>query len=198
MQLEFGFFKSQVNPHFLFNTLNNIYSLILHDRKDQSADMVARLSAFMRYTLHDASAEKAPMNKELKLMSDYVELERIRLNHTLVRSQFATEGNGYLLPPLLFIPLLENAFKYVIDSQGSFIDINLHISQDRLQFVCRNSYDPANGQRQEGGIGLSNVHKRLEQYYPGKYSYNINSDNAVYSVNLAIDLNWSETDRHML
>jgi len=188
LQLEFNFLKSQVNPHFLFNTLNNIYSLILHDKKEQSADTVARLSAFMRYSLHDANADKTSLEKEIKLMKDYIELEKIRLNYTVVHSSFVTNGADCLLPPLLLIPLLENAFKYCTDQKSAFIDVSLHLSAGRLGFICSNSFDPENISSEAGGIGIINVTRRLQQYYPCKFMYETSREEEIYSVKLSIDV----------
>lgn len=188
VQLEFNFLKSQVNPHFLHNTLNNIYSLIIHDRKKEAADTVARLSAFMRYSMHDAGMDKAPADKEIQLMQDYIELEKIRLNYTRVQSSFETDGAGYLMPPLLLIPLLENAFKYTIDHKGAEIRIKLSVKNGELIFQCSNDFDPYAIAATQTGIGLGNVKKRLEQYYPGKFSYIVSTTNNVYSVNLSISL----------
>lgn len=188
VQLEFNFLKSQVNPHFLHNTLNNIYSLIIHDKKTEAAGTVARLSAFMRYSMHDAGMDKVPAAKEIQLMQDYIELEKIRLNYTQVQSHFETDKTGYLLPPLLLIPLLENAFKYSADSKGAAITVKLSIENDQLIFQCNNNFDPQAATATKTGIGLTNVKKRLEQYYPGRFSYTVSTANNVYSVNLSISL----------
>jgi sensor histidine kinase YesM len=188
LQLELNFLRAQVNPHFLFNTLNNIYSLILHDKKNESADIVARLSAFMRYSLHEANTERVPVEKEVRLMEDYVELEKIRLNHIQVRSHFGKTDSGCRLPPLLLIPFLENAFKYCPDRAGAIIDIRLTPASDRLEFSCRNTYDPGAGTAAPGGIGLNNVAKRLEQYYPGRYNYEVSREGEIYSVKLSISM----------
>ncbi|MGN6291984.1 MAG: sensor histidine kinase [Chitinophagaceae bacterium] len=188
VQLEFNFLKSQVNPHFLHNTLNNIYSLIIHDKKSAAADTVARLSAFMRYSMHDAGVDRASADKEIQLMKDYIELEKIRLNYTQVRSHFETDRTGYLLPPLLLIPLLENAFKYTVDRQGALIETRLLIENGKLVFECSNDYDPHAIAVAKTGIGLNNVKKRLEQYFPGKFSYTASTTNNVYSVNLSVSL----------
>lgn len=188
VQLEFNFLKSQVNPHFLHNTLNNIYSLIIHDKKTEAAGTVARLSAFMRYSMHEAGTDKLPADKEIKLMQDYIELEKIRLNHTQVQSHFKADKTGYLLPPLLLIPLLENAFKYSLDQKGSVISVNLLIENGQLIFQCSNDFDPHAIAAAKTGIGLNNVKKRLDQYYPGKFSYTVSTVNNVYSVNLSVSL----------
>lgn len=188
VQLEFNFLKSQVNPHFLHNTLNNIYSLIIHDKKTEAANTVARLSAFMRYSMHDAGTDKIPAAKEIQLMQDYIELEKIRLNYTQVQSHFETDKTGYLLPPLLLIPLLENAFKYSTDNKDTVISIKLLMENDKLIFQCSNDFDPHAVAATTTGIGLNNVKKRLEQYYPGRFSYTVSTANNVYSVNLSISL----------
>jgi sensor histidine kinase YesM len=186
LQLEFNFLKSQVNPHFLFNTLNNIYSLILHDQKQQSADTVARLSAFMRYSLHEANADKISVENEILLMKDYIGLEKIRLNHTVVHTSFISDAGEYQLPPLLLIPLLENAFKYCSDEPEALIDVSLHISKRRLEFICCNTFDPEADLQTTGGIGISNVTRRLKQYYPDQFVYTVSRKNDIYSLNLSI------------
>lgn len=188
VQLEFNFLKTQVNPHFLHNTLNNIYSLIIHDKKTAAADTVARLSAFMRYSMHDTGMDKVPADKEIRLMKDYIELEKIRLNYTQVQSHVETDRTDYLLPPLLLIPLLENAFKYTADRQGAVIGVKLLIENGKLVFQCSNDFDPHAIPATKTGIGLNNVKKRLEQYYPGKFSYTVSTANNVYSVNLSVPL----------
>lgn len=188
VQLEFNFLKSQVSPHFLHNTLNNIYSLIIHDKKTEAAATVARLSAFMRYSMHDAGMDQVKAEKEIRLMQDYIDLEKIRLNYTEVRPDFEIDKTGYSLPPLLLIPIIENAFKYSRDSRGSIIAIDLSVTDHRLVFQCRNDIDPSVSPGQKNGIGLANVKKRLEQYYPGRHSYTVSTINNVYSVNLSIML----------
>lgn len=187
LQLEFDFLRAQVNPHFLFNTLNNIYSLILHDQKQQSADMVAKLSAFMRYCLQDSDAEKVPVAKEIQLMRDYIELEKVRLNYTKVTSEFMTDDKPCQLPPLLLIPLLENAFKYCADSPNATIEVCLHLTKGRLTFRCANSVDPLRITHTSGGIGLTNLTRRLKEYYQENFTYTILRQEGRYSVELIIN-----------
>lgn len=179
IQLEFNFLKSQVNPHFLFNTLNNIYALILQDKKTQSAETVARLANFMRYTLYESSGHISPVTKEIALLKDYIALEKIRLNHTTVNFTYDIDQEFYTLPPLLFIPVVENAFKFCVESKDSdsWVFINLDIKDGLLQFNLSNTYDPTPGLPRQGGIGLQNLQKRLEHYYPGD-RHQITTDNA--------------------
>ncbi|RYF85759.1 MAG: histidine kinase, partial [Chitinophagaceae bacterium] len=188
VQLEFNFLKSQVNPHFLHNTLNNIYSLIIHDKKTEAAGTVARLSAFMRYSMNDAGTENMPAAREVQLMQDYIELERIRLNYATVQAQFEMDDTVYTLPPLLLIPVIENAFKYSTDQKDAVISINFVINKKRLSFDCQNNFDPDVTTHLQHGIGIANVKKRLDQYYAQGYSYTETTVNNVYSVNISIDL----------
>ncbi|MVT10660.1 sensor histidine kinase [Chitinophaga tropicalis] len=188
VQLELSFLKFQVNPHFLFNTLNNIYSLILHDKKELSADMVARLSAYLRYSLRSAATDKTTAEEEIKLLKDYIELETIRLNHIKVDTGFSVDTTGYYLPPLLFIPIVENAFKFCADVRNAFIKVQLTIKNGLLEFSCSNSFDSRDISGKGEGIGLVNTGKRLERYYPSKYSFLVSKEETVYFVHLKIHL----------
>jgi sensor histidine kinase YesM len=105
-----------------------------------------------------------------------------------VESHFETDKTGYLLPPLLLIPLLENAFKYSTDTKDAAITVKLIIKNDQLIFQCNNDFDPQAAAATKTGIGLTNVKKRLEQYYPGRFNYSVSTANNVYSVNLSISL----------
>lgn len=188
IELEFRFLKSQINPHSLFNTLNNIYGLILKEDTVRSAALVARLSAQLRYMLYESNKSHMPLSRELELLKDYVELEKIRLNETIVRSEIRAEDIEYEIPPLLLIPLVENAFKFSADEPGACIDLSLDITGGRMLFSLNNAITearvPANGH----GIGLSNFRKRLDLYYKGRYSYEAIQDRGVYQVKLTIDL----------
>lgn len=183
--LEFNFLQSQVNPHFLFNTLNNIHSLIVQDQKKQASATVDRLSGFLRHSLYESGQNSISLAQEIKLLEDYLELEKIRLNKTQVTMQAGTDESSFPLPPLLFIPLVENAFKYNADnlSTDSFIDINLQQKKGTLQFCCRNNYDPAK-RNPFGGIGLQNLRKRLQHYFPGSHEVQVFDSNHVYEIKI--------------
>ena len=188
LQLEFNFLKSQVNPHFLFNTLNNIYSLVIHDKKQQAADTIARLSGFMRYTLYECNEDKIPLEKEIRLLWDYIELEQIRLNCTRVRLNYKTDSNGYLIPPLLIMPALENAFKFSSDhSAADHIELDIEVSESHLKLEMRNSFDPAKTGN-TGGIGLQNLQKRLQHHYAGRYTYSAGISGNIYILALSCTL----------
>ncbi len=173
IQLEFNFLKAQVNPHFLFNTLNNIYALILKDDKDASSETVAKLALFMRYSLYESNTHSNNIVREIDLLKVYLELERIRLNATVVNFISSIDNENYLLPPLLFIPAVENAFKYCSPTTegDAYIFMKLEIKQSGLVFVISNTFNKAHDEpKLHGGIGLQNLQKRLKHYYPGNNS----------------------------
>jgi LytS/YehU family sensor histidine kinase len=176
-----------VNPHFLFNTLNNIYALVVAERKEQAATTLARLSGFLRYTLYETGDEKIALAKEVQLLKDYIELEKLRLNETAVRFRYESDRDDYTVPPLLFMPALENAFKYTSDSKGNQILVNITAKEKQLQVTVENDLV---GQQtpKGGGIGLQNLQKRLQHYYPGRSSYSASETNGVYLFSLSCTL----------
>ncbi|RYZ25545.1 MAG: histidine kinase [Chitinophagaceae bacterium] len=184
LQLEFNFLKSQVNPHFLFNTLNNIYSLVVAERNSQAAATISRLSGFMRYTLYETGDDKISLEKEIQLLKDYIELEKLRLNAATVVFNVEADRDDYLLPPLLLMPALENAFKYTVDKEGSQIIVDIKAFGGMLKVSIQNNFDAAktiNG----GGIGLQNLQRRLQHSYGNAASYSASAANDVYLFRLS-------------
>ncbi|MCX6244373.1 MAG: histidine kinase [Bacteroidetes bacterium] len=186
---ELAFLKSQVNPHFLFNILNNICSLA-RKKSDHTEDAIIKLSQLMRYMLYESKDEKVSLEKEVEYLQNYIELQRLRISESVV-IQFVINGKPEtkVIEPMLLIPFVENAFKhgvsYLEDSQ---IDIRLDITNDHLQFhiennMIRKSDDPV---QQESGIGLKNVLRRLELIYPGQHSIRIDDRGTKYRVDLEI------------
>lgn len=188
IQLEFNFLKAQLNPHFLFNTMNNIYGLIMSGDKDRSANLVSRLSELLRYILYDSNEDSMPVTKEVKLINDYIELEKVRLNFTKVVFDCSMDDTGYEIAPLLLIPLIENAFKFSPDEPGSLISIFFDILNGRLRFTVENDIDRQRSGSRHGGIGLKNLEKRLRLYYPEDYSYESSITGQTYSADLTIQL----------
>jgi hypothetical protein len=188
IQLEFNFLKAQLNPHFLFNTMNNIYGLIMSGDKDRSANLVSRLSELLRYILYDSNENSMPLAKEVKLLNDYIELEKVRLNFTKVIFDCSIDDGSYEIAPLLLIPLIENAFKFSTDEPGSFISIFLDVINGRLRFTIDNNIDRQRIKPGQGGIGLKNLKKRLALYYPDNYWYEASISETDYSVVLTIQL----------
>jgi len=186
LQLEFNFLKSQINPHFLFNTLNNIYSLVVSERKEQAAATIARLSGFMRYALYETGNEMIALQKEIQLLKDYIELEKLRLNEAEVVFNYEADGD-YSIPPLLLMPAVENAFKYAVDKKNNRIIVENKALNSELQVAIQNNFDP-HRQGKAGGIGLFNLQKRLQHYYQNRSSYSANAANGVYLFRLSCTL----------
>jgi sensor histidine kinase YesM len=180
--------KSQLNPHFLFNTLNNIYSLIAIS-PEQAQDAVHDLSRLLRYVLYESSESYVTVGKDLDFLHNYVELMRIRLpKHAGLQTEIQTTSPGTLIAPLLFITLVENAFKHgVSNNKPSFIQIG--ITADSKEIVChiRNSCFPKDDTDKSGsGIGLANLRKRLNLLYPGKYRFEYGPEGTDYVCKLEL------------
>lgn len=190
MMLELNLLKAQINPHFLFNTLNNIYALILNDRKNESAETVARLSAFLRYSLYETNEAENVVLKEVDVLKDYINLEKIRLNQTEVTFRYETDKPSYTLPPLLFIPAVENAFKYCVEEKGkrSEIAFLFQIVNGLLTFRASNTYDHERIDEKPGGIGLENLKKRLARYYPENHKLEVNKSESHFTLFVEINL----------
>jgi sensor histidine kinase YesM len=188
LQLELNFLKAQLNPHFLFNTMNNIYGLILTDKKEKSADLVARLSGILRYILYDSDKETMPLLREIQLLQDYIALEKVRLNNLPVKFSVFVDKQTYQIVPLLLIPLVENAFKFCIDEAHSYINLSLEVREDILQFSIENTFDTEFSGSNAGGIGLTNLQKRLSISYPNMFDYQTKISENVFSVKLTIKL----------
>lgn len=189
---ELRFLKAQINPHFLFNTLNNLYYLAVN-QSDQTPEIIAKLSGMMRYMIHESNVEKVPLSKEVEYMENYLDLEKLRLNEE-VPITFEVEGDvaGARITPLILITFLENAFKHGIGNSGgdSWITVSLAVSNGILNYRVANSLLQQSEKtvREASGLGLTNVQRRLELSYPGKYSLDVTQDGERYRVHLKIDL----------
>jgi two-component system, LytTR family, sensor histidine kinase LytS len=186
--------KAQLNPHFLFNTLNNLYGLSVAESK-QLPGLMLKLSDLLRYSLYDTTAHYVALQKEIDYLENYIELERIRLSGDASIS-FEIRGNaeGRFIAPLLMIVFLENAFKHFSAKKGekAFIRIELSIKDDKLQLDVSNSIDPGFApvptQKRSGGLGLENVRQRLNLLYQGQYHLTINKDRDIFATRLVIEL----------
>ena len=183
--------KNQISPHFLLNTLNNIYALIEFDPpKAQTA--VMELSKLLRHLLYDNSQSYVPLAQEMSFIHNYIELMRIRLadNVTVTTHMNVNKTSRTMIAPLIFISLIENAFKHGVSShKPSFIDITLREPPEgKVEFICKNSYFPKTESDKSGsGIGLELVKKRLQLVYPGNYTWKHRIDGDVYTTTLIID-----------
>lgn len=191
LQTELVFLKYQVSPHFFFNTLNNIYSLIEIDTKD-AQKAVLKLSKMMRYLLYETEPEKGLISIEIDFMSNYIDLMRLRLTDKVALDiSFPEITNDFLVPPLLFIPFIENAFKHGISNrEPSFISIAMKIENQNINFRVRNSISGFvfNETEIKTGIGLENVKKRLKLLFNDQYTLTINNTENVHDVILQINI----------
>ena len=192
LQSELNFLKSQINPHFLFNTLNSLYALTLK-KSDKAPEIVLRLSEMMRYMLYECNEPKVSLSKEIKYLNNYLELEKLRHGETYkIDLNIEGEINGQLIAPLLFIPFLENSFKHGMDSHlnKGYVDIDIKILDDELNLKVENNKSKFKNKqpKNSGGIGLVNVKRRLELVYPKKHELLINSNEEQFSVSLKLNL----------
>lgn len=187
-QTELHLLKQQVHPHFLFNTLNNIY-YVAQNGSPQAAELIARLSDIMRYFIEESKKEKVFLKDEVELLKSYIELESIRMRYEMpVDFKINGNMNEIMIPPLLLLPIVENIFKHGVNkrSQNNFAEISLSLKEGRLQFSTRNRYYPADLIESGGKTGLVNLEKRLKLYYEHEYELDIQKQDDVFIVNLQI------------
>jgi two-component system, LytTR family, sensor kinase len=192
LRTELNFLRSQVNPHFLFNILNNLTSLA-RKKSDKLEPSIVSLSQLMRYMLYDSSDNKVPLAKEMEYLESYINLQKLRYGDELkVDVTFSINNNDCLVEPMLFIPLVENAFKYGTENAGdNLIMIDLLVPEDgsKLYFKVINFYDPDTPSAGKStGIGLKNIGRRLELLYPDKYEFNISNNQKRYIAELTLQL----------
>lgn len=176
LQAELDTLKAQLHPHFLFNSLNNIYSLSL-DKSDKTPEVVLGISNILRYSLYECAAQKVSLKRDIDILNDYIKLEQLRYEERLELNVFICKNTNQLhIAPLLMLPLVENAFKHGTEKtiDTPWINIQLHINKNNLTLNISNSkvnYQEVNSNI-PGKIGVENVRKRLELLYPGKHELN--------------------------
>ena len=196
LALELDFLKSQVNPHFLFNTLNSIYARVF-DTDEQAADLLLRLSELMRYNLYETNQPLIALSKELDYIRNYLDLERNRLLGQNVLIDYNQSGDAELqqIAPLLLIAFVENAFKHGVrrTTKKAFVRVQATVTGVHFVFEVDNSVSPRRQQandpvKRSGGIGLNNVRRRLDTLYPDRYELAISASDVLYSVKIMIQL----------
>jgi Histidine kinase len=192
LQADLDYLKAQVQPHFFFNTLNNIYSLALQ-QSAATAPLVARLSDMMRYVIYETTNQKVSLKKEIQFLENYVDIESVRYTENI---KISLDAQGIkeqaMIEPLLLLPLIENMFKHGVQHETGkgFIEIIICLTENELTLQARNSKPSVNIQQTgEKGLGLSNVQKRLQLLYPGKFNLAIREDASSYEVLLTLQLN---------
>ncbi len=186
---ELAFLKAQIQPHFLYNTLNTIYALVIED-SPHTAGAITRLSGMMRYVTDEAPLDYVPLGNELTYLESYITLQELRFGTTVGISSIVNgDPDGYRIPPMLLIPFIENAFKHGINpEEDSGIVVRINISNDVLRMNVRNRLVHARPERDSTGKGLSNTKARLALLYPGRYELNTSVDEGVYVVSLSLTL----------
>jgi LytS/YehU family sensor histidine kinase len=195
-QAELDYLKSQTHPHFLFNTLNNIYALT-RDKSDLAPESILRLSAILRFMLYDAGGASIALAQEVKIISDYIALEKLRYDDSVpIRFTCDVDDMHQRLPPLLLLPLVENAFKHGVSETIDKPSVNIHLATMGSQLVFRveNSTDagPEDDDLQNH-IGLGNLRRRLELLHP-EYSLSLQKDISRFTVILRITLPSQSSD----
>ncbi len=178
--------KNQVNPHFLFNTLNNLNTLVQTDQQ-KASQVILGLSDVLRYQIYDSTKEKILLSKDIAMLEQFLMLEKIRRDN--FRFEILTDGGttGILIPPLLFIIFIENAMKHGADArEASYCKIKFTIAKGQLVFDCRNSKPSVITVKEKGGFGLSNIRRRLDLLYGNAYSLLINDQPNLYTIKLTI------------
>ena len=186
---ELNYLRSQTNPHFLFNTLNNIYSLA-RDKSDLAPESILRLSKILRFMLYETSGEYISIEQEMKIIDDYIALEKLRYDESLqVNFKNDIEDMRQALPPLLLIPLVENAFKHGVSETRDqpFVDILLSVNKRQLTFVVKNSSEAIIEESIKENIGLSNLRRQMELLYTD-YDLSLKQDKSAFTATLKINL----------
>ena len=192
VQAELKALKAQVNPHFFFNTLNNIYSMSL-DKDERLPGAILKLSELMRYFLYESREDLVPLSKEIQVLNDYIDLQKIRSNEKLeITTEMEKEPGHQKIAPLLLIAFVENAFKH--GAKGStgkaFINIKLTTAQNTVNFRVENNKGVIDepGNEDHGGLGLDNVKRRLDLIYPQRHKLLVEDNEEIFLVQLQLQL----------
>jgi two-component system, LytTR family, sensor histidine kinase AlgZ len=189
---ELRFLKAQINPHFLFNTLNNLYYLAFTNSPN-TTEVIAKLSQMMRYMIYDSNHPKVPLEKEIEYMQNYISLEKLRLNNDVpILFEIGENTEGVQIVPLVLITFLENAFKHGVsnNAEDAWVKIKIETNNKTLHYTVENSQLKLKDEKtkEKSGIGLQNVQRRLELSYANLYTLNIQDLKDSYTVNLTLQL----------
>jgi len=189
---ELSYLKAQINPHFLFNTLNSIYSLSIEEKAHKTSNSIIELSKMMRYVLNDSHQEYVSLEKEINYIKSFIELQKVRLGNT-INLNYKIEGEitGKKIAPIILIPFIENAFKHGINpEENSKIKIEISVSENQIHLLVVNDKVKIQTKTTEqSGIGIENTKNRLSLLYPNKHQIIISDTEKNYSVSLSIKIN---------
>lgn len=184
--------KAQINPHFLFNTLNNLYGTAVLEESPKTADGIQQLARIMRHAVESSKNDRIEIDKEISFLHDYIEIQQLRIpkrDNIRIQTAIQWDEQPAQIAPLILMTFAENAFKFGISiAYECFLEIKLTVENQQLTFICRNSVLPRTSLEQGTGTGLDNTLKRLKLLYPKKHTININQTDSVYEVFLTINL----------
>lgn len=190
LMAELNFLKAQINPHFLFNTLNNLYYLA-YTKSDNTTEVIAKLSQMMRYMIYDSNHTQVLLSKEIEYMQNYISLERLRLNNQIpIKFEIVGNPDNLRIAPLVFITFLENAFKHGVSGNNAkaWVNVTIQLEGKQCIYTVENSKPEAANLHEKSGIGLQNVKRRLDLSYPGQYSLITEDKKDVYFVQVTLTL----------
>lgn len=193
LQTELALLKAQINPHFLFNTLNNLYAMALRQEDPATAQGIAKLSHLMRYVIYESDVERIELSREAEQIRSFIELQKLRFaEEDSIRVEFETAGEleRHLIAPMLLLPFVENAFKHGIRiSRPSHVLLQLTVKDGAMRFVVENSFHGKQARSEDvnSALGLRNVRRRLELLYPDRHSLAIHEDEDIHRIELHLD-----------
>jgi sensor histidine kinase YesM len=198
--MELAFLKAQINPHFLFNTLNNLYALSLEEKAAKTSDAITKMGALMRYNLHESQSEMILLTKEIDYLQQYVELQKLRIVEEsglkIVIDFELCSPKFERIAPMILLPFIENAFKFGVSAiENGLIEIILKLDGGILTLHVKNSIHQ-HFATHRGGIGLQNVRNRLALVYPRKHRLHHFIEHDTYTVNLELDLKDDKSNSH--
>jgi|GEM_PF-74715 len=193
-EADLQFLRSQINPHFLFNSLNTLYGTALQENAFRAAEGIQKLGDMMRFMLHENHQEKIPMYKEIEYLKNYIDLQKLRTQSSpdiLIESEIDGSGCDHMIAPMLLIPFVENAFKHGISlNERSWVNIRLHCDSKGILFEVRNSVHvrkDSDPEKDKSGVGMKNVVNRLRLIYPGKHEFFVNGNDREFFIQLLIE-----------
>ncbi|MCD7900432.1 MAG: histidine kinase [Bacteroides sp.] len=188
LQSELKYLKNQINPHFLFNMLNNVH-VLFKDKIKGASSILFKLEDLLRYQINESTKDRIRLSEDIDFLNDYLNLEKVRRDSFVYTIQLEGDITDISLPPLLFIPFVENAVKHSQDSEKeSYVKLLFSVQKDKIRFCCENSKPSDEGSpNKPGGIGLKNISRRLELLYPEKYVLQVQETAITYQVGLELN-----------
>lgn len=186
---ELSLLKSKVDPHFFFNTLNNLYGLTV-EKSEKAPDVILKLSDIMRYVIYDGDEDRVPLKKEIEYLEKYIEIHKMRFQKKVditFKKQINNEAEQ--IAPLLLVTLVENAFKHGVEqiAENAFLRIHIDVTDGKLEFIVENNFKKKS-KKTKPGIGLKNLSKRLELIYPKRHKLELVKKEFIFKATLNIDL----------